>query len=223
MPPSCTNPITQFIEANSDDLCPLPPSISGNDYLNNTDTTGRLDSDNTYVNEYLLRVAERMRAPIYSRRVQGGFTLSRTEPIFSVCGCSDILDSGNFSGDILSGLQQCSVNDTVVFSESDNGNTNVKCIDESAMEGMAIGSGSGSGSGSGISSADAEESSFRLDGINVGLLQRSVCSECNQSTYDRPISSLFGPELTPLVTATVWYNNNVSWSFLVHKRCLSII
>ena len=73
IPPSCTNPDTQF---SIGDLCPSPPKLSLNDYL--TDTTGRLDSDNTYVNEYLLRIAERMGASTYSSRVQGGFTLSYT-------------------------------------------------------------------------------------------------------------------------------------------------
>ena len=55
---------------------------------------------------------------------------------------------------------------------------------------------------------EEDSSSGNEDGSSVGSLLASVQSECNQ-TVDRPIGAVFKP-FTPEITATVWYNNNVS-------------
>ena len=55
---------------------------------------------------------------------------------------------------------------------------------------------------------EEDSSSGNEDGSSVGSLLASVQSECNQ-TVDRPIGAVFEP-FTPEITATVWYNNNVS-------------
>ena len=191
-PPSCTIPTTQFNMANRNSLCPSPPALSVVEFTDDVTTTGRLDSDNTYVNEYLLRLAENMGGPVYSRRVLGGFTLGQIEPTFSICGC----DSFNFNLTEafrnVTNLQQCKIDSSGTVSTTD---LDINCANDDF-------SGSGNGNGPVFNG--------RMNGIDAASLQRSVCSECNQSSSEQPIGSFYRTQLIPTLTATVWYNNNVS-------------
>ena len=190
-PPSCTIPTTQFNTVNRNSLCPSPPALSVTEFRDDDTTTGRLDSDNTYVNEYLLRLAENMGGPIYSRRVLGGFTLSQIEPTFSICGC----DSFNFNlTEALLNVQQCRIDSSVTVSSTDR-DFDINCANYDF-------SGSGSGNGPVFNGG--------MNGIDSAFLQRSVCSECNQSSSERPIGSFYRTQFIPILTSTVWYNNNVS-------------
>ena len=57
------------------------------DYQNNS--TGLLDSDNTYVTEYLLKVAKDLQPSVFFQRIQAGFVMSYQEPALSFCALTN--------------------------------------------------------------------------------------------------------------------------------------
>ena len=92
--PTCSRPFTLFRPVGSNsDLCPTPPSLSIS-----SETTGALDSLNTYTAEYLLNQASEIDPLIFFHRFQAGFTLSAQDPIFSVCDCQRSVPNIPFSG-----------------------------------------------------------------------------------------------------------------------------
>ena len=84
IPATCTYPLTQNDDVDRESICPAPPRVSYYDVTNNV--KGRLDSDLTFVDEYLLHRAEDLEPDVYKRRLQGGFVISYMEPEFGTCG-----------------------------------------------------------------------------------------------------------------------------------------
>ena len=92
---SCSNPYSIWQGAPSNDLfCPSPPSLSIY-----ADSSGSLDTLNTYVAEHLLRTstsAPDIDVVTFFRRYQAGFTVTAPDPVVSVCdnsrenGASDL-------------------------------------------------------------------------------------------------------------------------------------
>lgn len=72
--------------------CPSPPQLNIDDYYSNS-TLGPLDSYNTYIAEYLIRVAFDLQPSVFFHRVQAGFVVSYQEPALSFCGLSDPTDT----------------------------------------------------------------------------------------------------------------------------------
>ena len=68
------------------DYCPAPPELNIEDIDN---STGPLDSDNTYIAEYLVKVATDVQPSVFFQQVQAGFVISHQEPAVSFCGISD--------------------------------------------------------------------------------------------------------------------------------------
>ena len=66
------------------------------DYFNNF-VRGPLDSDNTYIAEVLLRVADELQPSVFFREVQAGFVVSYQEPALSFCALSDDTESKKLS------------------------------------------------------------------------------------------------------------------------------
>ncbi len=65
-----------------DQFCPSPPLISLH-----SSTTGPLDTINTFVNEYILRLASRIGFVRFFQTYQAGFTVSSQGPLIGVCDC----------------------------------------------------------------------------------------------------------------------------------------
>lgn len=214
---SCTNPFTQNI--NIESVCPAVPKVSVEDALSGA--VGRLDSDNVYVNEYLLQYADELSIPLnYHRRIMGGFTVGRQEPVYSACGCSDATD---FTMNYVAPLQQCtdtssSAPSYVIPGAFDWYNSS-NCLPLAFVGGNVL--------GSGISLAFAMpilNASVRVDGSSAGVLQGLSCStieasaldsnlelSCGEnSTVQRPISA-YSPVQTQRTSVTLWYNGKVSW------------
>ena len=186
---------------------------------------GRLDSDNTYISEYLLQYADQFSVPLhYHRRVMGGFTIGRQEPVYSACGCSDVTD---FTANYVAPLLQCS--DAVTTTQAYiipgafdwyNSTNCSPLITTTTTTSLLSGSEVG---------GTAAASSVRVDGSSAGLLQGLSCSSsiateslssspqsgsleegCGEnSTEQRPVSAFY-PELTQRTSVTVWYNGKVS-------------
>ena len=63
--------------------CPAPPELDYEDIY--TNTTGPLDSDNTFVAEYLLRKATKRVPSVFFQEVQAGFVFGYNEPMQKQC------------------------------------------------------------------------------------------------------------------------------------------
>ena len=70
--------------------------LSVDDYLSSS-VRGPLDSDNTYIAEVLLRVADDLQPSVFFREVQAGFVVSYQEPALSFCALSDDTESKKLS------------------------------------------------------------------------------------------------------------------------------
>ena len=94
--PSCCNTVDKTSAlscfnspyADIGDYCPSPPKLNIDDYYSNS-TLGPLDSYNTYIAEYLIRVAFDVQPSVFFHQVQAGFVVSYQEPALSFCGFSD--------------------------------------------------------------------------------------------------------------------------------------
>ena len=89
---SCFNGPDAFLS----DYCPAPPQLSVDDYFNGS-VRGPLDSDNTYIAEVLMRVADDIQPSVFFREVQAGFVVSYQEPALSFCPLSDDITTKKFS------------------------------------------------------------------------------------------------------------------------------
>jgi hypothetical protein len=95
---SCTNPLSlvfPFNNLTSGEFCPAPPKLSYS-ALHKSIPRGPLESDNIYIAEYLLRTADSIKPDVFFRRFQVGFSLSYSEPSYSICGCNLIQDVCDF-------------------------------------------------------------------------------------------------------------------------------
>ena len=82
---SCSS---QPYDAELGDYCPAPPVLSVDDYYDN-DAVGPLDSDNTFIAEYLVKVADDLKPSVFFQQVQAGFVVSYQEPALSFCGLAN--------------------------------------------------------------------------------------------------------------------------------------
>ena len=70
--------------------------LSVDDYFNDS-VKGPLDSDNTYIAEVLLRVADDLQPSVFFREVQAGFVVSYQEPALNFCPLSNDTKSKKLS------------------------------------------------------------------------------------------------------------------------------
>ena len=161
------------------------------------EATGKLESDNTFVSEYLLRYAAQLGdSQEYQVEMMGGLTVGREEPAYSACGCSSASD---FTQSYVAPLQQCSDPDSgdrsyVVSGAFGRFNT-TNC--SSLVETVAVPVGRGVGvtsipssSGNGlpdtaittVTTLAPLNASVRVDGFSLGALQGLSCSAIDSSS-----------------------------------------
>ena len=90
---TCTKPYTvlnPYQPAGSRDFCPTPPKLSYS-AASKSEPEGLLETQDVYIAETLLNLAEDMGPQSFFTQYQAGFTLTLREPSFSICGCSDSL------------------------------------------------------------------------------------------------------------------------------------
>ena len=95
---SCSNPLSlifPFEGFTSGRFCPTPPKLSQSS-LQKSIPRGPLENDNIYIAEYLLQTADSIKPDVFFRRFQGGFSLSYSEPSYSICGCNSTQDVCDF-------------------------------------------------------------------------------------------------------------------------------
>ena len=211
--PTCTNPLTQTRDTNSEDLCPTPPQVSLSDVAGGA--RGRVESDTVFLDEALLRRATDMDPEVYIRRIQAGFLVSYRDPSYSVCGCSD---TEFFATEYVGELADCRrVQGAEMYALRDDSTlaTPLTWLSDECPQF----NGSGSGSEAGNSTEYLFNGNYLVDGVSANLLQNSACAVnsstgksvgCMCESFDnRPVGKYY-PDQTPQITATVFYNNNVS-------------
>ena len=159
-----------------------------------TNPTGRLDSDNTYIAEHLLREADRSAVPLdFFRKYQAGFVItSERDPAFSVCGCSNPIAT-------------CAL--FPAFNSDDEGSGESPDVNKCPYYSLAEGDGS----------CPVElPGCYSVDGVTANYRQENVyCSSDNISVVmcgergPRPVGATY-PDQTEQLSVTVWYNNQVS-------------
>ena len=219
--PTCTNPITQLDESTRSDLCPSPPRVSVADVVNGT--TGRLDSDLTYVDEVLLEEAIDLDPDVYIRRIQAGFVMSYRDPPYAACGCNST-DPTRFISS-LQGISECrEVDGTPIYALRQDLqwlNQSLPWLNDDTCP-LFDGS-SASGGNGGDCDQCAISDDYLVDGSSANILQGLLCSlgtEDNCSHVDRPVAAYTPNQTREQITATVYYNNNVSFAELhvLHHR-----
>ena len=89
-------------------FCPSPPSLSLY-----SSTTGPLDTTNTFVAEYILRLTEAVGTIHFFQAYQAGFTIAAQDPIFSGCDCGKVQGKSSHGCTLLKelGTNPCHNND----------------------------------------------------------------------------------------------------------------
>ena len=191
--PSCTNPASQIGgDPNSEDFCPSSPRVSYEDARSGS-PTGALDSEGTFVAEYLMRLADSREIDTTSffLRYQAGFTVTTRDPPYAVCGCqTEELQTcqGAFQplGERLNyTAEECPY--YTALEECDSASPPAVCIMCEPASNI-----------SGCST---------VDGIAANALQSISCNSCPQSRNS--VGAIYPtPDQSP-VAVTVWYNNQV--------------
>ena len=95
---TCSKPFSLFnAPINSAFFCPPPPKLSYTATLQ-SQPSGLLESQNVYVAEEILNIAETIGTQNFFSEYQAGFTLAIREPPYSVCSCQNsTLDCDNIA------------------------------------------------------------------------------------------------------------------------------
>ena len=204
--PSCTNPFPLEFIYTSGDFCPSPPLVSSTDAISRN-TSGRLDSDSTYIQEFLLRDADRGDITAdWLRQWQAGFVITVTrEPALSICGCTNT----NVTCNVYNLLEPSDdVNTTCpyyLFHYSIlNGSSNQVCPNTNLPGCYTVDGFSGDVAEYVSCPAKLPGSNRTFDASIDDLANTTDCGEDDE----RPISGVF-PDQNDHVTVTVWYNNQV--------------
>ena len=199
--PSCTHPLTQHATYKESEFCPSPPQISIQDLINNS-TVGPLDTYTPYVDEVLMRLSDDVTAPVFTRRVMGGFVVQyKRDPPYSVCGRSD---TDEVCRSLFRSLQPCNETahpvyvaplpnliplqngscpglDTLSYNSPGNngGYGDGVSGDGGSGDGVSGDGVSGEGvSGEGVSGDDGCESlqpGYEMDGLGADILNAGMC------------------------------------------------
>lgn len=203
IPATCTYPLTQNNDADGESICPAPPRVSYYDVTNNV--TGRLDSDLTFVDEYLLHRAEDLEPDVYKRRLQGGFVISYMEPEFGTCGLTSNSAVPNEVIADTSFLLCANIQDSDYYTL----NINEYNISEryrvswlNSMDNCPLLNTSSSMNSTGL------DSDSLVDGVSARIVQGSACLDDLDKT--QPPAMYTANFTQQKMAATVYYNSEVS-------------
>ena len=202
---SCQGPIGRApYAAGFGDYCPSPPLLSVSDAYNQS-ISGPLDSDNTFVAEYLIEVADKLQPSVFFQEVQAGFVVSYQEPPITFCRLGDMSHSVLLSG-LLGALYNMSAfsfpnpecNGYIRSCNSSIGyfgTFNEDCV--RALECV-------NSSNYNITSIPGDYYDY-LPSDTQSVIEDTVCSKYQQSGAAKVY-----PDQDDSMTVTIWYNNQVS-------------
>ena len=190
------------------DLCPAPPRLSYDDIIN--EATGTLDSHLVYLDEHLIEQANDLDPEVFIRRVLGGFVMTYDEPNFGSCGS---FPNENYApivqGRVEKQFLQCTEvnNGSEYFSlnVTELGLTNLDWL-ESQENCPARYEGGSGGNGGNIDAGSL------VDGTSANYFQQFSCIEAEEAGVRNslPVYTPNRPTQPKIISATVYYNNNVS-------------
>jgi len=172
-------------------FCPSPPSLSLHSSLG-----GPLDTINTFVTEFILRLAKKVSPVRFFQRYQAGYTIGTQDPLFSGCDCSRTNGQSTYGCSILSDYMptECSSNSSCVkynFGVNDHCNQQKRNL------------------------CNLNSTCYTLDPNTRLSIHKSLCvpygSRCDHfhgtlMGLGRPICKVH-PEVLPIPAVTLWYNN----------------
>ena len=196
--PSCT--YRSLTDPDIELFCPSSPRVSYQDALLGS-PTGALDSEGTFVAEYLMHLADsrvtgtEIDTASFFRRYQAGFTVTTRDPPYAVCGCQD---------EVQETCQRA-------FQPFGEGSTEEECPyfqfnNESPPDSCFI-----------CASGCSIPGCATVEGIAATFLQSNSCNICPQS--NRSVGAIYPTSDQPPIAVTVWYNNQVC----MHEYSLLII
>ena len=175
--------------------------------------SGRLESNNVYVAEKLLMVAEDIDPTLFFQRFQAGFVVAQRDPPFSVCSCSEPSNTCHY----ISPLQQHST-------ESEQNCTSQYSISEpcaifwaGCLAGISISCSAISfmgcdnfGSNASASCDASLAGCYEVEGLSANILNNVSCSHRMNAPLCSPdTASATYPDQNEEIAVTVWYNNQV--------------
>ena len=184
--------------------------LSVDDYFTDS-VKGPLDSDNTYIAEVLLRVADDLQPSVYFRELQAGFVVSYQEPALSFCALSNDTKSKKLSAllDVFYNSSAFSFpepdcNDELITCEENIDDCNYvfdNCITNAVL--------------SSVTSIPGDYYK-KLPYDMQSLLDDFACP------YDLFTTSSSVAQIYPVqdntMTVTIWYNNQVSQHICCHNN-----
>ena len=176
-----------------------------------------------------MRISHNITAPVFTRRVMGGFALQhRRDPPYAVCGCPDI-DSVCIN--FFRSLQPCGgrrsgrtvyVAPLPHFQNGSCTSLDLRFNSSISVESESREGGSGDGE-RGVCGSLVLQPGYEVDGMGADLLNAGVCDSEDESGdsvsgdgvtgcvgEDSLVSSLYYQETEEMLSVTVWYNNRVS-------------
>ena len=185
---------------------------------------GRLESNNVYVAEKLLIVAEDIDPTVFFQRFQAGFVVAQRDPPYSVCSCSDPSDTCHY----ISPLQQTDSSEQNCVSQYSLSKQCAYlwagCIAGIDIFCSAIGDECENfGPDAGGSCNTFLPGCYVVEGLSANILGNVSCSHrmnappCSSDTVGATY-----PDQNEEIAVTVWYNNQVRefWGYIEGKGCL---
>ena len=188
---------------------------------------GRMESNNVYVAEKLLTVAEDIDPTVFLQRFQAGFVVAQRDPPYSVCSCLEPSNTCRY----ISPLQQNSPeqNCTSQYSLSERcallwagciAGIDVSCSAISLFGCENFGNNTGGSCDTSLPGC------YAVEGLSANILSNVSCSHrmnappCSSDTVGATY-----PDQNEEIAVTVWYNNQVRefWGYIEGKGYLAYI
>lgn len=196
-------------DANFGEYCPAPPTLNINDIISNTSSQGPLDSDNTFIAEYLITVADKLQPAVFFQELAAGFVVSYNEPSLSFCGQSSSIETRKISAIL-----------NIIYNISAFNIPDEQCRDD--LTRCADGSVSSCEGALDLPNCvdDLLSQVTILPGEYYDSLPYDMQSSLNDIACRRGSAnnvSKYYPAQDSTTTVTIWYNNQVSINYiLVH-------
>ena len=174
-PRTCSKPFSLFnAPTGSTYFCPPPPKLSYT-AASKSQPSGLLESQNVYVAETLLNLAETIGTQTFFSQYQAGFTLAIRDPPYSVCSCNKAQDCNSIAPLVTSDPTndegaRYSVNQACALAHTlcEYGNN---CSQLDALGSFCTDLGASFTVGASLSCNDSTQPGFFVDGLSSDLLQ----------------------------------------------------
>ena len=207
---SCNDAVSGPTDASIGHYCPLPPQMSIDDAINSS-AAGPLDSDNTFIAEYLLEASNDLQPLVFFQEVQAGFVVSYQEPALAFCNMSQSSNETRRLSALLSVLANISAFNlssecVMLLNNCSEGNASsclealTDCVDDALPD---------------ISPIPGDY----YNNITYDMRLYLHTYACPEEAKGASVAKVY-PVQSDTMTVTIWYNNEVSYIHVhVHVLC----